>query len=214
MNFYKSHCNPVFLLYNKSRNSKGKLEEVFIMDNNNNNNNNSNDFNTLTDTAKGVWNAITRTTDDFFNSSKAKLQKANLQSQVKDAYTRLGNAVYDSKRSGQNNDEIIGLIFNEIDSLKAQLDQLDQQIDACDNINRCPQCGAANPIDSKFCAQCGAPLPEVVKPQDTAESCDCTDGTCGCGDNTTPDYTDNTTVNEDTFPIPLTPVTNPDEENK
>lgn len=139
---------------------------------------NSNDLNSFTETAKGVWEAITKTTDGFVTSSKSKLQKVSLQNEVKDAYTRLGNATYDANRLGLKNDEVIGLIMNEIDDLKSQIDQLTQQIDISENINRCPSCNAANLLDAKFCSQCGTQLPEMK--DQTTETCGCSDNQCDC----------------------------------
>ena len=81
-------------------------------------------------------------------------------------YEKLGNAVYTMVKSDFNNKELMDSLIEEIDSLKAKIDEVNLQIAERKNIRICPACGSRNEKDASYCSKCGnkfGPAPAAEK---------------------------------------------------
>lgn len=105
---------------------------------------------------KEVMDAAGKMAGEVLDLSKNKVQELKLTGELKDAYARLGNVVYESRRSQVNNDQLVDLIMGEIDTLKKSLEQLSPKEETSGREVHCPQCGAVNGAKFSFCAKCGA----------------------------------------------------------
>jgi len=121
----------------------------------------------VTETKK-VGKAAGKIAGDVIDYSRLKLKETKLNSEISDAYERLGAVVYNGKKSGNLNEKLIDMIISEIDSLTDELNKLtnDQNAAAQDDQTKeasakvCDACGEGNSEDSNFCSNCGKNLKE------------------------------------------------------
>lgn len=107
---------------------------------------------------KEVAEAAGKVAGEVIDTSKGKLRQMQLNSELKDAYARLGSVVYESRKKDIPNEKLIGLIMGEIDALRQDLDQVDPVETHTPAEVYCPTCGATNEKGFSFCCKCGAAL--------------------------------------------------------
>ena len=95
---------------------------------------------------------------EVVDTSKAKLQEMKLNADLKDAYARLGNVVYDSIKKDSDNRQLIDMIVGEIDTLKKELQETQPVQSEDPGEIYCPKCGATNEKGFSFCCKCGTAL--------------------------------------------------------
>lgn len=152
-----------------------------------------NNFERIADMARDVVDVFTKKTDEILSVSKLKIKKSNLNSELRDAYQKLGGAVYEAKKSCTNNDELITLIITEIDEITAAIEKINKQIDEISSQCKCSNCGTVNIKDACYCQHCGS----IIKMKDGCcnSSNTSNNGSC-CGNNhTSQTYTE--PVNEE-----------------
>jgi len=135
-----------------------------------------NNFEKIADMARDVVDVFTKKTDEFLSASKLRIKRTNLNGELKDAYQKLGAAVYEAKSLGVNNDELITLITTEIDEITAAIKKIDMQLEKINNLFKCATCGTVNPKDALYCQHCGSvmPKPEPCCEENKAnEDCSC-----------------------------------------
>ena len=107
--------------------------------------------------ARELADSVGKVTGELVDDSRLKIQEIKLNSELKDAYERLGTVVYDGIKSGARNQALVDLVVSEIDGIRRDLDSL--KVKAPESSERyCPQCGATNVKEAVYCCKCGAPL--------------------------------------------------------
>ena len=75
-------------------------------------------------------------------------------------YEKIGETVYSKYTEGELNCTEFDEILKEIDSFKAEQENIKAQIAELKNAITCPECGTSNDKDNEFCSKCGAKLTE------------------------------------------------------
>lgn len=84
-------------------------------------------------------------------------------------FTKIGQLYYDARKSENIDTAEMDSLCARIDELAAQIADIKLKIDEIRQIRRCTQCGCAQNSESRFCASCGAKLPEVAVKKEAAE---------------------------------------------
>lgn len=125
-----------------------------------------NNFEKIADMARDVVDVVTKKTDELVSTSKLRIKRSNLSGELRDAYQKLGGAVYESKSCGADNDELITLITTEIDEIVSAIDKIDKQLQKISSSLKCAVCGTVNSKEALYCQHCGSILPK-------SEECGC-----------------------------------------
>lgn len=113
--------------------------------------------------ARDVADAATKATGEAIELSKQKLSSAKIASDIRKEYEILGQIVYDGKRVGTENTELIEQSIEKINALTKELDDLNRVISHGKNTVLCTACGNANPENAFFCSRCGASIEKTDK---------------------------------------------------
>ncbi len=118
--------------------------------------------------AKELADTVGKATGELVDDSRMKLQELKLNSELKDAYERLGSVTYDSIKNGTENKALVDLVVSEIDGILQSLELLKTTKTTTGTEEKyCSQCGTTNSSDSVYCARCGAPL-SITAPEPPA----------------------------------------------
>ena len=112
----------------------------------------------LMNKARELADLVGKATEELVDDSRIKIQELKLSSELKDAYERLGSVIYDSIKSGEENQALVDLVVGEIDTIHQGLEALKVKAAPAPAERYCAQCGATNGGESSFCSRCGAPL--------------------------------------------------------
>ena len=126
-------------------------------------------FDEFLSTTKSVASTAGKKGDEAVKFSKLKLKVAQLKSEIKDKYTKLGETIYAMAKAGEKNTEEFDLIVEEIDILYAKLDEAKAALDELKQLITCPSCGEKTKNDNFFCPKCGTKLPRFEPKEETAE---------------------------------------------
>ncbi len=136
----------------------------------------------LMEKAKELADAAGKKTGELYELSKYKYECIRLSNELKKLYEKLGSTVYKQVKTGGSDNEEIDVITAEIDDRRLRIAEIKDIMAEMTNKKICKSCGATNPKDSVFCAQCGAKL-ETEEPSCGGcheESGDCCDASCDC----------------------------------
>ena len=107
---------------------------------------------------------------EFVEITKFKTQIATLEKEIEELQKTVGKGYYRKWNTGDADmaeiDEICALIKakeEEIEGCKQEIENLqneNKKILSSEDNNKCPNCGAVNKEDAKFCAGCGTKLIE------------------------------------------------------
>ncbi len=117
-------------------------------------------------TTKNVAATAGKKTDTAVQYSKLKIKSAQLNSDIKSKFEKLGAAMYRMVKTDEKNSEEFDALVAEIDDCYAQLEEIETKIDAFKCQTTCPSCGEKTKNDNSFCPKCGTKLPE--KPVEVA----------------------------------------------
>ena len=128
----------------------------------------------VVNTTKNVAATAGKKTDGAIKTSKLKLKASQLNSDIKNKNEKLGALVYEMTKTGEKDTEAFDAVIAEIDTAKAELEDISKQLDELRGRVACPACGVKTDNDNAFCPKCGAKLPErpVAEPEDEAEVID------------------------------------------
>lgn len=130
-------------------------------------------FDELLSTTKSVASTAGKKGDDAVKFSKLKLKAAQINSEIKDKYTKLGEMIYVMAKSDEKHTEEFDLMVEEIDALYAKRDEVKAAIDELRQLIACPNCGERTKNDNSFCPKCGTKLPKPEpKPVEEAPAAD------------------------------------------
>lgn len=120
----------------------------------------------MTDFMEDLWAkakaaAVTagKVAEEMVDTSKVKLREAKLSGEIKAAYQRLGNMVYDAMKNGKDNSRLVEMTVAELDQLLQERAELRSSgtTGAAWQVS-CPQCSTLNNQEFTFCSKCGAAL--------------------------------------------------------
>lgn len=110
--------------------------------------------------AKGAVYVAGKKTGEVVEVSKLKLKCVQLNGKIRDQYEKLGSAVYNMRKQGYENSELIAAVSDDIDELLKELDEVSGKVESIKNIIICPTCGKKNPNTSYYCSKCGSRISE------------------------------------------------------
>ena len=111
--------------------------------------------------AKSVYGTASKMTGEMVDMGKIHYQIKQTQWEIEKTYQKLGEIVYESKKSAQSFDEAITLAVAEVDALNERLEDLGKRLRAYKKVRKCPDCGKENDEEFTFCSRCGAGLETV-----------------------------------------------------
>lgn len=111
-------------------------------------------------TGKNVVSTAGKMTDEAVKMSKLKIKQTQINGEIRGKYEKLGELIYQMKKSGEQDNAAFDEAVAGIDESYAQLDEIGKQIDELKNQVTCPKCGIKTKDENLFCPKCGAKLPE------------------------------------------------------
>lgn len=121
--------------------------------------------------AKTVVGKAEKQTDKVVELSKLKYQSAQLSSELKSLYEKLGCAVYAMMNNEYENKELVDSLADEITEVRAALAVVNEKIDEQMNRRFCPACGAQNVKEAVFCMKCGTRMEPEAEEEPASECC-------------------------------------------
>ncbi|MCL2578823.1 MAG: zinc ribbon domain-containing protein [Oscillospiraceae bacterium] len=115
-------------------------------------------FDDLKGKAKTVYGTASKMTSDAVDIGKVRYQIKQTQWEIEKTYARIGAVVYESKKGGENLDDVIALAIAEVDAHNERLEELERRLRSYKRVDKCPACGKENDVDASFCSRCGATL--------------------------------------------------------
>lgn len=105
--------------------------------------------------AKDVTDAAGKKTDEYYRLSRLKLRTVQLRGDIRNRYEVLGMRVYEMYRTGLEDTGELLAMADEIEALRAKLDENEDRIMELTGCINCPVCGERNKIKSLYCNSCG-----------------------------------------------------------
>ena len=115
------------------------------------------DLNEIIDKAKDLAQTAGEKSQDIYQISKLKVEITQLNMKLDKNYGSIGKKVYNSIKEGNEMPDFAASI-EEIDLLKADIEEKKDLISAIKNAIRCPSCGADVNEDDPFCPKCGSQI--------------------------------------------------------
>ncbi len=115
-------------------------------------------FGSVMNMVRDAASIATKKTGTAVELSKLKLQIMQLRSQMQSTYERIGILTYEQQKNGTDNFELVSVCIKEVDSLLVQINEINASIAAIKDGIRCPNCNAANPVNTTYCKSCGVNL--------------------------------------------------------
>ncbi len=93
-----------------------------------------NSFDDFTTTAQNLFDNACKATGEFVNTSKLRIERMNLKSDLERAYAKLGKLHYSSAKNGQTEDDVQAEsnVIARIDALLKRISELTDQINEQD----------------------------------------------------------------------------------
>ncbi|MBQ4088510.1 MAG: zinc ribbon domain-containing protein [Clostridia bacterium] len=123
------------------------------------------------DQASKKFAEVQKKTGDTIAVYKLQSQIKNIEEEIQQIYATIGEVCYAAHKSGKS-PEGLDSLFENIDSMKASIAELNDDIDRLNQIVRCPDCGGPVDLGVKFCPNCGCKIPEELLPKiETCPNC-------------------------------------------
>ena len=106
---------------------------------------------TLTSVAK----TITKTSSDFFKTTKLSVSLASEQDALKNLYIEIGKKVHEVYIYGGSIGKFFDEKYDEILMHEAKIAELKASLDAAKGVKTCPACGISTDKNADFCPKCG-----------------------------------------------------------
>ena len=107
---------------------------------------------------KNAADVACKKTDEVMEKSKLMWTRNQITGDIKKTYEKLGNVIYRSIKTDNENVELVEEYIKQIDGLLAQLTQINEKIAELKNQIICKNCGMLNPVESVYCSKCGYKL--------------------------------------------------------
>ena len=106
------------------------------------------------DAAYGVG----RRAGELLSSARLQMQIAGLEGRVEGCFAEIGEMIYATHTGNPTESEVLLAKLEEIDRLREQIRQLEQEAAHLHGSAVCPGCGAAVRAGDVFCRECGGQL--------------------------------------------------------
>lgn len=113
---------------------------------------------TFFDEARRCFDSATTKTGEFIEVSKFKVEKATLESKVREQYGKLGKLYFDKVERGADTSEQIEVVMERIRELQNDIRVTNEKIGNAKPHKVCPSCNARNTPDNLYCQNCGSKL--------------------------------------------------------
>lgn len=110
-------------------------------------------FDNIISGAKDIFDKASVKAGEAIDYSKNQIDRTQCKAKMKEKFTELGKAYYESVKNGADNAENIKCIIDDIDDIAQKIAELDVKKEKI-----CPACGASNSNDGSFCTACGGKL--------------------------------------------------------
>ncbi len=110
--------------------------------------------------AKSAAEAVGKKAGQIVDTSKLRINAAELNAEISKHYEALGEYVYENCRDKLDEDAELAGKMAEIDELKAQHTAVTKELSDKQNKVTCPNCGKQSPNTAAFCSNCGTKLSE------------------------------------------------------
>ena len=105
---------------------------------------------------KNTADKVAKKSGELVELSKAKLNIANIKTDISSNYKILGEMIYIAQRDKTEvNPEKLDEIISKIDALYERLAEFNEIANGLMNKKLCPDCRKANEDDAVFCSKCG-----------------------------------------------------------
>ena len=115
------------------------------------------DFNEILDKAKDFAQCAGEKSQEIYQISKLKIEITQLNMKLDKNFASIGKKVYDSVKADKDIPDFAANI-EEIDLLKADIEEKKDSISALRNSIRCKECGADVDPSDPFCPKCGSEI--------------------------------------------------------
>lgn len=115
------------------------------------------DLNEILDKAKDLAQTAGEKSQELYQISKLKMEITQLKMKVDKNYNAIGKTVYEKTKAQEALPDFAARI-EEIDLLKADIEEKKDIISSIKNTVRCASCGADVSEDDPFCPKCGAAM--------------------------------------------------------
>ena len=105
-------------------------------------------------------NSVKQSTQRTAELSRVQRRINAMGQEIEKVFHQIGQSYYSGLKKGGADFEALGRLCSTIDTLERDVEALRKQTDELKRLRRCPECGHAQNIDSKFCASCGHRLKE------------------------------------------------------
>ena len=110
------------------------------------------------DTAADAAYGVGKKACALLSVAKLNIRVADLKAQVNTALREAGELLYATHTGDPTDSAVLLAKLEEIDGLKAQIAELEDQIGRAEESAICPTCGAAVREGDQFCRECGGKL--------------------------------------------------------
>ncbi len=119
-------------------------------------------FDNVKNAVESAAQTVVKKSGEAIEYSKIKYSMYDTTNSVKSLYSKIGEAVYKSYKSGSPLDEDIKDLCAEIDALGVKLDDLADQLGGIRASVKCPSCGKNVKDECTYCPYCGGKLAHDV----------------------------------------------------
>lgn len=110
---------------------------------------------TFVSKAKSLASIASKKTSNAVEISKLNLRAVQVNTMIQSTYERIGSLYYTQSKTQSDNSSLMSICVAEIDSLLAELSEINSRIASLKTGVVCKKCGEVNPIESMYCAKCG-----------------------------------------------------------
>lgn len=115
-------------------------------------------FSDFKKTFKRTVNTVTKKTGKFMEISKLTLAISGLNSDIKDEYEKIGEAIYKGYKKNDVPSQDVTAHCELIDAKITEIERLREKLSVLKDVRVCPLCKAEISKESTFCAKCGERL--------------------------------------------------------
>lgn len=118
-------------------------------------------WNDWINTAKDLADLAGKKAGEAVEVSKLRLNNVKINGEIQKTYEKLGAFVYQFRKQGEENPELIDMCVREIDDLLAQMEENEEKINETKHKVKCPNCGTLNDVQAVYCMKCGGKLQQT-----------------------------------------------------
>jgi len=124
-------------------------------------------------------NAATEKASGAIEIGKLNLKINTEEKKIEESTAKIGECLLKSLDAGQDYDEGIMQLYEEIKTARAAIASIKAELATISGTLICPSCSAKNPLESKFCRECGTKLESEHPTEDPIEIVEILCPNCG-----------------------------------